>query len=234
LDSVGLGGQTHVLQHHDGRKKESGRVSQALAGNVGSGAVNGLKDGALITNVSRGGKTKTANQTGAHVGQNVAVQVGHDQNLVVVEGGVGDNLEAGVVEKLGVKLNVGVLLGKVVCGAEEETIGHLHDGGLVDGANLVAANLLGVLEGKAQDALRSLAGDELDGLDDAVDNNVLNARVFSLGVFTDEDGVDVVVGGFVALDGLARTDVGEEVEGTTESQVEGNVTLADGGLERMC
>jgi hypothetical protein len=102
----------------------------------------------------------------------------------------------------------------------------------VDGADLVLADLLGVLEGVAQDALGSLAGDELDGLDDAVDNDVLDARVFSLGVLTDENGVDTVVGGLVALDGLARTDVGEEVEGTTESQVERDVALADGGLER--
>lgn len=101
----------------------------------------------------------------------------------------------------------------------------------MDSANLVQANLLGVLEGEAQDTLRGSASDELDGLDNTVDNDVLDARVFTLGVLTDEDSVDTIVGGLVALDRLARTDVGEEVEGTTESQVERDVTLANGGLE---
>ena len=41
---------------------------------------------------------------------------------------------------------------------------------------------------------------------------MLNTRVLSLGVLTDEDSVDVVVRGLEALDGDARTDVGEEVE----------------------
>lgn len=232
LDSVGLGVETHVLQHHDGRKEESGGVGKALASNVGSGTVDGLEDGALVTNVTRGGQTKTTDQTGAHVGKNVTVKVGHNQDLVVVGGGVGDDLEAGVVEKLGVELDVGELLGHLAGGVQEETIGHLHDGGLVDSADLVLANLLGVLEGVTEDTLGSLAGNELDGLDDTIDNDVLDARVFSLGVLTDENSVDTVVGGLVALDGLARTDVGEEVEGTTESQVERDVTLANGGLER--
>jgi hypothetical protein len=232
LDSVGLGVETHVLQHHDGGEEESGGVGKALAGNVGSGTVDGLEDGALVTNVARGGQTETTDQTGAHVGKNVTVQVGHNQDLVVVRGGVGDDLEAGVVEELGVELDIGVLLGHLAGGVEEEAVGHLHDGGLVDGADLVLADLLGVLKGVAEDALGSLAGDELDGLDNTVDNDVLDARVFSLGVLTDENGVDTVVGGLVALDGLARTDVGEEVEGTTEGQVERDVALADGGLER--
>jgi hypothetical protein len=61
---------------------------------------------------------------------------------------------------------------------------------------------------------------------------MLDARVFSLSVLTDQDGVDVVVGCLVAGDGSAWSDVGEEVEGSAEGQVEGDVTLANGGRER--
>jgi hypothetical protein len=104
----------------------------------------------------------------------------------------------------------------------------------VDDADLVLASGNGVLEGEAEDALGCLLGDELDGLDDAIDDDVLDARVLALGVLTDEDGVDVVVGGLIAGNGLARAQVGEEVEGTAEGQVERDVTLADGGLrERL-
>lgn len=232
LDTGGLLGETHVAQHHDGAKKESGRVGKTLAGNIGGGTVDSLEDGALVTNVTRGGETETTNETGAHVGENVTVEVGHDKDLVVVRVGVGNHLQAGVVEELGVELNVGEVLGDLATDVEEETIRHLHDGGLVDDADLGAANGLSLLEGEAENALRGLAGDELDALDNTIDNNVLNARVFTLGVLTDEDGVDVVVGGLEAGNRAARTQVGKEVEGTAERQVERDVALADGGGER--
>ena len=59
---------------------------------------------------------------------------------------------------------------------------------------------------------------------------MFNTRVFTLGILTDQNGVDVVVGGLEALDGDTRPDVGEEVEGSSESKVEGNMALANGGL----
>ena len=56
---------------------------------------------------------------------------------------------------------------------------------------------------------------------------MLNTGVLSLGIFTDEHSVDVVVGGLEALDGDTRPDVGKEVECPSESKVEGNVTLSN-------
>ena len=212
--------KTHVLKHHDTGEKKSGWVGKALAGDIWSGTVDGLEDTALITNVSRWCKTKTTDQTSAHVGQNVTVQVWHDKNLVVVWKRVGDHLQAGVVQKLSVKLNVWVLLAQFAGGVQEETVGHLHDGCLVDSADLLATDGLGVLESESQDTLRSLLGDQLDGLDDSVNDDVLDTRVLSLGILTDEDNVDIIVWGLVSSDGLARTEVCEEVEGTTESKVE--------------
>jgi hypothetical protein len=102
----------------------------------------------------------------------------------------------------------------------------------VDNADLLLVDGLRVLEGETEDTLGSFAGDELDALHDTVDDNVLNTGVFTLGVLTDENSVDVVVGGLVASNGAARTQVGEQVESTAESQVQGDVTLANGGLEK--
>jgi len=56
---------------------------------------------------------------------------------------------------------------------------------------------------------------------------VLNTRVLSLSVFTDEDGVDVIVSSLVSLDGNTRSDVGEKGECSSECQVERDVTLSD-------
>lgn len=88
-----------------------------------------------------------------------------------------------------------------------------------------------VLERVAEHPLRRLLGDELDALHHTIHDNMLNARVFTLGVLTDQDGVDVVVGGLVASDRPARAEVGEEVERATESKVKGNMALSNGGLD---
>jgi hypothetical protein len=100
----------------------------------------------------------------------------------------------------------------------------------VHNPDLLLVDRLGVLESETQDALGGLLSDELDALDNTVDNNVLDTGVFTLGVLTDQDSVDTVVGGLVAGDGATRTDVGEQVESTAQSQVQGDVTLTDGGL----
>ena len=99
------------------------------------------------------------------------------------------------------------------------------------GADFEAADVLGVLEGVFEDAFGGFAGDEFDGLDDAVYHYMFDAGVFAFGVFADEDGVDVVVGGFVAVDALAGPHVGEEVESAAEGEVERDVAFADRGGE---
>ena len=192
--------------------------------------MDSLEDGALVTNVARGRETKTTDQAGAHVGQDVTVQVGHDQNLVVVGQRVGDHLQAGVVEQLSIELDVREVLGNVVGDLQEQTVGHLHDGGLVDNANLLAADLSGVLESEPQDTLASLTGNELDALDDTINYDVLNSGVFTLSVLTNENGVNTVVRGLVAGNRPARSQVGEEVECSSQSKVEGDMALANGSL----
>jgi hypothetical protein len=227
LDSVRVIVQAHVSQHHHGAEKQSSGVGLALTSDIRSRTVDSLENGALVTNVAGGGKTETTNQTSAHVGQNVTVQVGHDQDLVVVGQRVGNHLQAGVVEQLSIELDVGEVLGNILGDVQEETIRHLHDGGLVDDADLLAADLGGVLESESQNTLAGLAGDELDALDDTINHDMLDSGVFTLGVLADENGVNAVVGGLVAGNRPARSQVGEEVECSSQGEVEGNMALAD-------
>lgn len=216
-----------MTEHHDGGEEESRGVGKTLAGNVRGGTVDGLEDGGVATNVTGRSETETTDETGGKVGENVTVKVGHDHDAVREWSGVLGDAEADTVEEVLVVSNVGVLLGNGTAGGKEHSVGHLHNVGLVDGGDLVTARLLGVVEGVTSDTLGSLVGDELDGLDDTLDDNVLDTRVLSLSVLTDEDSVDIVVGSLVTLDRLAGTDVGEEIEGTTESKVERDVALSD-------
>lgn len=88
-----------------------------------------------------------------------------------------------------------------------------------------------MLERKSENPFAGVLGDQLDALYDTFDDDVLDAGILSLGVLTDQDGVDVVISSLVTGNGAAGTNVGEEVEGTAESEVKGDVTLTDGGLK---
>lgn len=56
---------------------------------------------------------------------------------------------------------------------------------------------------------------------------VLDSRVLALCVLSNKNSVDIVVRGFIPFDGHTWSDVGEEVECPSESQVEGDVSLSD-------
>ena len=160
--------------------------------------MHGFEDGALVANVAGGGQAQSANQAGAHVGEDVTVEIGHDEDFVVVGCRIRDDFQAGVVEQLGIEFDVGEIFADLPGDVEEETVGHFHNGGFVHGADFALAHVFGVLKGEAQHALRGCPGYEFDGLHDAVNHHVLDAGVLAFRVFTDEHGVDVVVGGFVA------------------------------------
>jgi len=61
---------------------------------------------------------------------------------------------------------------------------------------------------------------------------MLDARVFALGVFTNQDGVNVVIWGLVTSNGFAGSNVGKEIECTAKSEIEGDVTFAYRCLEQ--
>ena len=232
LNLSGVLGQAHMSQHHNTAEKQRSWVGKGLASDIRGRTMDSLENGALVANVARRRQTKTADQSSAHIGQNITVQVGHDQDLVVVWDGVSGHLQAGVVEQFSVELDIGEVLSDFTGSVEEETVGHLHNGSLVDNANLLATDFLGVLESKSQNALGSLPRNELDALHNAINDDVLNSRVFTLGVLTDKDSVDIVVGGLVPSDRTARTEVGKEVECAAQGEVERDVALANGGLNR--
>jgi hypothetical protein len=56
---------------------------------------------------------------------------------------------------------------------------------------------------------------------------VLDTRVLSLSILSDNDRVDVVVRSLEPNDGAARPDVGKERESSSEGQVERDVSLSD-------
>ena len=82
-------------------------------------------------------------------------------------------------------MNVGKVFADFSCGAKEETVAHLHNGCFMYGANLTLAHVFSVLKGKFKYSFRGGFSDEFDGLDDALNNAVLDTGIFSLCVLPD-------------------------------------------------
>jgi len=119
LDPISVIIKTHMLQHHHAAQQQRSRVRKGLAGNIRGGAVNSLEDRALVADIARGRKAKAADKAGAHIGENIAVEVRHDEDLIVVRGGIGDDLQTRVIEQLGVELDVWEVLANLAGDAEE-------------------------------------------------------------------------------------------------------------------
>ena len=230
-DAVGVVVETKVTQHHAAGEDESGGVGLVLALDVKTDVTAaGLEDGDLTAHVAAGNNTGATDETGADVGENATVKVGHDHDVELL--GTADTLHAGVVDNHVVGLDGGVLLTDLLDGVAEETVGKLHDVGLVDAGDLAAVVGQGKGEGELGDALGLGAGDDLERLDDAGDGLVLKARVLALGVLTDDAEVDVLVAGLVAGDVLDQDDRGVDVEFLAEGDVEGLVAGAlDGSVK---
>ena len=223
--------ETDVAQHHGGGQDQSSGVSLVLALDVETDVTaSGLEHGNVAAHVASRDDTGATDKTSTDVGQDTSVQVGHNHNVKLLR--TRDALHGGVVDDHVVGLKGRVVLANLLDGVAEETVGQLHDVGLVDAGDLLA--VVGEREGESElgDALRLLAGDDLERLDDAVDRLVLETRVLALGVLTDDAEINVLVACLVAGDVLEEDDRGVDVELLAKSDVERTVAGAlDGGVE---
>lgn len=70
-------------------------------------------------------------------------------------------------------------------------------------------------------------GNELDRLHNTVDDLVLDTRVLSLRILSNDDRVDIVVRRLESDDGPTRTNIGEERECSSQSEIERDVSLSN-------
>jgi len=92
--------------------------------------------------------------------------------------------------------------------------------GALDGSNVIPSGLDSMLECVSSDSLGGISGDQFDGLHDARLDFVLNTRVLSFGILTDEQRIYVIVCSLEARDGFTRSHVCEKTESNTKSKIE--------------
>src|SRR5215213_1661744 len=207
----------HVLRREQGRERVCAVLSRVLRGRT----VHRLEDRDLLTNIRPGSDTKAAGKTRAQVRQNIAVEVRADEHVVEVR--LHGELHAHVVHDAVVYLLevVFVVLGDLEEHVPEETVGKLHDVGLVDHGDVFATLFFGSFEGHATDTLGALAGDDLDRLRRVFADGVFHAGVEVLGVLAVDHDVDVLVRRLYARQAQGWPDVPVEVELLTQRHVHG-------------
>jgi hypothetical protein len=221
-DAVCVVVKTDVSQHHSSGQDKSGGVSLVLTLDVETDVTaSRLEDGDVTAHVASRDNTRSTDQTSANVGQDTSVQVRHHHDVELLW--PRDALHGGVVDDHVVGLDRRVVLADLLDGVAEQTVGKLHDVGLVDAGNLLA--IVGERKGKGElgNALRLLARNDLEGLDDSIDRLVLETGVLALGVLTDDAEINVLVARLVARDVLEQDNGSVDIQFLTEGDVEGTV-----------
>jgi hypothetical protein len=230
-DAVGVVIETKVTEEHRTRQDHGTGVGLVSALDIETDVTaTGLEDSNVTTHVATGDQTRSTNESSADIGQDTSVKVRHDHDVELLR--TGNSLHGGVVHNHVVHLQGGVVLSDLVECAAEETVGKLHDVGLVDTGDLLAVVGQGEAECEFGDTLGLGAGNDLQGLDDTGDGLVLETRVLTLGVLTDDAEVDILVASFVTGDVLDQGDRGIDVQLLTQSDVEGLVAgTLDGSVK---
>lgn len=237
-------GLTEELEHQSNGAQGSNGVSNALTLDIGGRAVARLTNGETVTHVGARDETQTADQSGSTVRQDVTIQVGGNNDIVVL--GLAEELVDHGVDDLLLDVDGGELLGgkSLASGLTEQAVGLRQDVRLVgdgdhglgvgrgtrgSGADTLAAQ--SDLTSNGGDAVRGALRDTLDRLGDlAVGalHGALLLHVQVLGVLTDNDQVDglaiAATGG-----GLDGADIGVQVELLAESNDGGGVAGDLGG-----
>ena len=116
--------------------------------------MDGLEDGRIHPDVRAGRDAEAADEAGAQVAHDVAVEVRQDEDVVQL--GLLDQLHAHVVDDAVLELDSGRTRRDRRGSLEEQPVGELHDVRLVDGGDLAPAVRDGVVEGEAGDPLGGL------------------------------------------------------------------------------
>ena len=148
LNGVGVLVETEVSEHEDTGEKHGSGVGLVHALDVETDVTaTGLEEGNVVTHVTAGNDTGTTNEGSTDVGEDGAVEVRSNENVELL--GPANALHGSVVDNHVVDLEARVALRDVVESAAEETVGELHDVGLVDASNLLALVGLGKVKGEA-------------------------------------------------------------------------------------
>ena len=156
MDSLGDFVLADVDQHQDSAEEQARGVRHILAGAARGGAVNRFEHGALAADVGGTGEADGAGDLRGDVGEHVAIEVGHDDDVEGF-GGVGHFGRADVDDPVFL-FNRRIFGGDFVEDFVEEAVGHLHDVVLGEAGDLFAVELAWRIRRRSGRFFRSRGG----------------------------------------------------------------------------
>src|SRR5258708_24971785 len=186
--------------------------------------MNCFKNRTVIAEVCAGNKAQAPDECGAQIRNDVAVEIFHDQHVVLIW--IHHQLHTSVVDDVFAVSDLGKSLGHGAAAAQKQAIGELHDIGFMNGVNLLALVLAGVLEGKFGDAGGSLFRDDLQAFHNAWDDLVLKAGIEAFGILANDDEIDVRVAGGNVRQITDRAEVRVELEFLAQGNVDAGKAAA--------
>lgn len=220
-----------VVEHHHAGHNHRQRVGDPFVGDVRGRAMDGFEDGRFITDVAAGDNAQAADQSGAQIAHEIAIEIFHQQDIEMHR--ILYEFHAAGVDDDFLVIDVGIFLFVNLPGAiQEKAVGQLHDVGFVEDGDFLAMPSRGVAKGIARDARAGGPAGDFEAGDDAGDDLIFDAAVEAFGVFANDHHVDIFIARLDARHAAHRPDGGVEIQLLAKLHVDGFEPFANGCGDR--
>ena len=110
LKASGLIGPAEIVEQQRRGEQCCGRINDVLAGNIRCGAMDGLKIGIGVAVAPARCESETTNGAGSNIGQNITVQVRHDNDVKLRR--AGDETPRKIIDNVLLIAQVGIFFGR--------------------------------------------------------------------------------------------------------------------------
>ena len=187
--------------------------------------MHGLEHSAFLADVRARHETESANQPGAQIRNNIAIEIFTKQDVELF--GPHDELHRGVVDDDIVSLNLRIFFGDFVKALEKKTVRQFHDVCFMHTRNSLALFAARKIERKTRDARRGFLSNDLQAFDDAGNDHMLESRIKTLGVFAHDDQIEIRIATGNVWQRANRTQVRVKIQSLAQTDVDRPETLAD-------
>ena len=219
FDLLGTCLRIQVIEHHARGPKQSGRIGDVPACDIRRAAVYGFKHGIFAAQVGAGHQSQPADQPAGQIGEDVAVQVRHDQHVILL--GMLHQLHAHVVHDPVVCRDIGIFGSDLLEDGEKQPVAHLQDVGLMHTGHASAVIGPRIGKGVADDALAGAARDDLRRMHGVFIDLFFYADIEIFGVLAEGDDVDILEWGDDGRVAAGRAHIGIQVILFPEHDVDG-------------
>mmetsp|Transcript_74219 Transcript_74219/g.86110 ORF Transcript_74219/g.86110 Transcript_74219/m.86110 type:complete len:207 (-) Transcript_74219:339-959(-) len=152
-----------------------------------------FEDIVLLSDVNSRSDSRTTSDTSSDVSNNTTVQVWHDHDIELPR--VFHHLHAGIIDNELVVLDLWVFLGNFSGALQEQTVAFFHNVGFVDCSDFLSSRKESELKSILSNSERVCSSDDLNALHDSWVDLMLDTRVLSFGVFSQNDDINTFVSG---------------------------------------